>query len=87
MDLEWITGLLTTFLGSVGGYFIGKRKSEAETDSIVIQNVKEVLAVYAGTINDLKKEIGELKDKIGEYEKHIERLENQLREFRNSMKS
>ena len=79
-----ITALITIFT-TLGGYWYGSRKSNAETDSIVIQNVKENLAVYATTINDLKNEIEELKHKIVDYEKHIDKLNKELQEFRKQM--
>ena len=73
--------LITTFLG----YWFGSRKTNAETDKIVIDNVKEILGVYSTTINDLKIEIRELKDKIDEYEKQIDRMSIELYNFRKQM--
>lgn len=73
--------LITTFLG----YWFGSRKTNAETDKIVIENVKEILGVYSSTINDLKIEIRELKDKIDEYEKQIDRMSIELYNFRKQM--
>lgn len=73
--------LITTFLG----YWFGSRKTNAETDKIVIENVKEILGVYSSTINDLKVEIRELKDKIDDYEKQIDRMSIELYNFRKQM--
>lgn len=73
--------LITTFLG----YWFGSRKTNAETDKIVIENVKEILGVYSTTINDLKVEIRELKDKIDDYEKQIDRMSIELYNFRKQM--
>ena len=72
--LTGVITLITTFLG----YWFGSRKSNAETDKIVIENVKEILGVYSTTINDLKIEIRELKDKIDDYENKIEKMSKEL---------
>jgi predicted RNase H-like nuclease (RuvC/YqgF family) len=86
MDLEYIINAAIAFISSLTGYFFGSRKNNAETDSIVIDNVKEILGVYNTTINDLKAEIMELREKIDRYEKHIEKLQQELNAFRREMK-
>lgn len=86
MDLEYIINAVIAFVSSLTGYFFGSRKNNAETDSIVIDNVKEILGVYNTTINDLKAEIMELREKIERYEKHIEKLQQELNAFRREMK-
>jgi chromosome segregation ATPase len=82
---EVIITALVSALTTIGGFFLGKRKSNAETDTIVIQNVKEILGVYAITINDLKNEIRELKDKIDRYEEQIENMSIELNELRKQL--
>lgn len=76
--LTGLITLITTFLG----YWFGSRKTNAETDKIIIENVKELLEVYSSTINDLKIEIRELKDKIDDYEKQIDKMSKELSNFR-----
>lgn len=80
-----ITGLISA-LTTIVGYFLGKRKSNAETDSIVISNVKELLGVYSNTINDLKNEIKELKDKIDKYEEQIDNMSLEIHQLRKELK-
>jgi predicted RNase H-like nuclease (RuvC/YqgF family) len=86
MDFEFIVNAVIAFVSSLAGYFFGSRKNNAETDSIVIENVKEILGVYNTTITDLKAEIAELREKIEKYEKHIEKLQEELSAFRTEMK-
>lgn len=86
MDLEFIVNGIIAFVSSLAGYFFGSRKNNAETDRIVIDNVKEILGVYSSTINDLKNEISELKEKIEKYEAHIEKLKTELSDFRKEMR-
>jgi predicted RNase H-like nuclease (RuvC/YqgF family) len=83
--MEILSNFVIGLVGTLAGYFFGQRKNNAETDSIVIENVKEILAVYSQTIQDLKYEILELKDKIDEYEKIIDKLKSELHEFRKEM--
>ena len=78
---NFIIGIIT----ALAGYFFGLRKTNAETDTIVIDNVKELLGVYSQTIQDLKTEIRELKDKIDTYEQTIEKLKRELHDFRKDM--
>ena len=84
--MEILSNFIIGLVGTLAGYFFGQRKNNAETDSIVIENVKEILSVYSQTIQDLKSEIMELKDKIDEYEKIIDKLKSELQEFREEMK-
>jgi predicted RNase H-like nuclease (RuvC/YqgF family) len=84
--MDIILTALLTFIGTLAGYVFGNRKTNAETDRIVIENVKEILSVYSQTIADLKQEISELKDKIDNYEKQIECLNKELHDFRKEMK-
>jgi predicted RNase H-like nuclease (RuvC/YqgF family) len=86
MDLEFIVNAVIAFVSSLAGYFFGSRKNNAETDIIVIENVKEILGVYNTTSTDLKAEIAELREKIEKYEKHIEKLQEELSAFRTEMK-
>ena len=85
MDYSIILNALIAGLSSLVGYFFGNRKSNAETDRIVIENVKQILEVYASTIDDLKVEIQELKVKIVQYEKQIDLLQKELKDFRKQM--
>jgi peptidoglycan hydrolase CwlO-like protein len=84
--MEYLIQAVLTIIGTIAGYVWGSRKNNAEADSIVIQNVKEILGVYAQTIQDLKVEIGELKEKIDKYEKQIDCMNKELHEFRKEMK-
>jgi len=83
---EVVITTLVTAMTTIGGYLLGKRKSNAETDTIVISNVKELLGVYSNTINDLKNEIKELKDKIDKYEEQIDNMSLEIHQLRKELK-
>lgn len=84
--MDIVTNFIIGLVGTLAGYFFGMRRDNAETDSVVIKNVKEILEVYSTTIQDLKDEITELKNKIDEYEKLIDNLKCELHDFRKEMK-
>ena len=79
MDTGTIITALMTFFGTTIGYIYGNRKNQAETDGIVLKNVRELLSVYQDTIADLKDEIKRLEDKLDAYEKQIEEMSRELK--------
>ena len=76
MDNIVITAIFT-FISSLVGFFVGSRKNNAETDRIVLENMKGVIEVYTQTIEDLKHEVQELKEDIKEYQSCINKLEDE----------
>jgi predicted RNase H-like nuclease (RuvC/YqgF family) len=88
MDLDWnmILTMVLTAASSVAGYLFGRRRNEAETDKIVLDNVKDILMIYSDVIDDLKNEVKELKDKILEYEEIIGKLTREINTLRSDMK-
>jgi len=66
--------LLSNVLTGIAGWFVGRRKTNAETDSIVLKNLETSVNLYSQIINDLKKEIEGLNIKIQDLEKKIDEL-------------
>lgn len=58
-------------------WFVGKRKTDAETDNTVIKNLEASVNLYREIIQDLKKEIEALNVKILELEGKIDILHNE----------
>jgi predicted RNase H-like nuclease (RuvC/YqgF family) len=83
--MDIIPEIFVSLVSLLSGYFFGRRKSDAETDRIVIENVKEILDVYTSTIDALKEEVKDLKNKVVEYQKHIDKLQAELEMFRKEM--
>ena len=75
---EWIIAAVT----GLGGFLLGARKQQKETDSISIQNVASSLAVYQDIIEDLRKQIGDMQRKIDEMDKVIQTLENENKQLK-----
>jgi len=85
MDNIVITAIFS-FVSTLIGYFVGSRKNNAETDRIVLENMKGVIEVYTQTIDDLKREVSEMKAEIKEYKSCINKLEDELHQFKKQMK-
>lgn len=80
--------ILTTIIGffsTIVGYIVGSRKQQADTDRLVLDNVRGILDIYNSTINDLKNEINELKTKINEYEKMVDNMSVELNTLRKQL--
>jgi peptidoglycan hydrolase CwlO-like protein len=81
MNTELIL-LISNVLTAVVSFFIGKRKTNAETDSIILKNLENSILIYSTLIQNLKKEIESLNIKIQDLEKKIDDLmeeNNQLK--------
>jgi len=84
MDNVIITAIFS-FIATIVGFIFGSRKNQAETDKIVLDNVKGILDVYTRTIEDLKDEVSELKKEIKEYKACIDKMEKELNTFKKQM--
>jgi peptidoglycan hydrolase CwlO-like protein len=79
--------LISNILTGVAGFFVGKRRSDAETDNQVLRNLELSIGLYKNIIDDLKSEIHELNIKIQELEKKVELLmdENKKLKYHNGI--
>jgi len=66
--------IISNILTGVAGFFVGKRRSDAETDNQVLKNLELSINLYKEIIDDLKKEIHELNLQVQDLEKKVEDL-------------
>jgi len=66
--------LISNIITGVAGFFVGKRRSDAETDNQVLRNLELSISLYKNIIDDLKEEIHGLNLKIQDLEKKVESL-------------
>jgi peptidoglycan hydrolase CwlO-like protein len=66
--------LISNALTAVASFFIGKRKTDAETDNMVLKNLELSINLYKQIIDDLKKEIHDLNLQVQTLEKKVEEL-------------
>jgi len=73
MNTELIL-IISNALTGIAGWFVGRRRSNAETDNQVLRNLELSIGLYKNIIDDLKQEIHELNNKIQALEKKVEDL-------------
>ena len=66
--------LLSNILTGVASFFVGRRRSNAETDNQVLRNLELSIGLYKNIIDDLKTEIQGLNIKIQDLETKVEKL-------------
>jgi peptidoglycan hydrolase CwlO-like protein len=66
--------IISNTLTGIAAWFVGRRKSNAETDNQVLRNLELSISLYKNIIDDLKQEIHELNNKIQDLEKKVEML-------------
>jgi len=79
-----IEQIIMTIVTTLVGYFVGRRKSNAETDNQVLRNLELSIGLYKNIIDDLKAEIHELNIKVQELHKKVEDLMIENRKLKNN---
>jgi FtsZ-binding cell division protein ZapB len=74
--------LISNALTAIAGFFVGKRRSDAETDNAVLRNLELSIGLYKNIIDDLKEEIHSLNIKIQDLEKKVEMLMDENRNLK-----
>jgi peptidoglycan hydrolase CwlO-like protein len=74
--------LISNTLTGIAAWFVGKRKSDAETDNQVLRNLELSVNLYKNIIDDLRQEIHELNIKIDDLEKRVDALMYENRKLR-----
>ena len=80
--MNMIEQIIMTVVTTLIGYFVGKRKSNAETDNQVLKNLELSIGLYKNMIDDLRVEIRELNVKIQDLEKKVEELMNENKKLK-----
>ena len=74
--------LYNTITG-IAAWFVGKRKTNAETDNLVLSNLEKSMNIYQDLIQNLKEEIHQLNTKIQDLELKVDMLMKENRELKN----
>jgi predicted nucleic acid-binding Zn-ribbon protein len=74
--------LISNGLTALAGWFVGRRRSNAETDNQVLRNLELSIGLYKNIIDDLKQEIHELNIKIQTLESKVEDLMNENKKLK-----
>jgi cell division protein FtsB len=73
---------LSNALTATAGWFVGKRKTNAETDNLVLLNLEKSMSIYQDLIQNLKEEIHQLNTKIQDLELKVDMLMKENRELK-----
>jgi peptidoglycan hydrolase CwlO-like protein len=74
--------LISNMLTGIAGWFVGRRRSNAETDNQVLRNLELSIGLYKNIIDDLKEEIHQLNIKIQDLEKRVDGLMTENRKLK-----
>ena len=85
MNTEFIL-IISNALTGIAGWFVGRRRSNAETDNQVLRNLELSVNIYVKIIEDLKSEIHELNIKVNDLEKRVDSLMKENRELKTKTK-
>ncbi len=66
--------IISNVLTGIAGWFVGRRRQQADTDNQVLRNLELSINIYVKIIEDLKKEIHELNIKVQGLEQMVEKL-------------
>jgi peptidoglycan hydrolase CwlO-like protein len=73
---------LSNAITGIAAWFVGKRKTNAETDNLVLSNLEKSMSIYQELIKNLKDEIHELNTKIQDLELKVDMLMEENRKLK-----
>ena len=73
---------LSNAITGISAWFVGKRKTNAETDNLVLSNLEKSMSIYQDLIKNLKDEIHELNTKIQDLELKVDMLMEENRKLK-----
>ena len=84
--MENIWMFISSALTGIAGWAVGRRKSAAETDNIVLANLESSVNLYKLIIDNLRDEIQLLNGKMEQMEKKIDELTAENKKLRTLLK-
>jgi peptidoglycan hydrolase CwlO-like protein len=73
---------LSNAITGIAAWFVGKRKTNAETDNLVLSNLEKSMSIYQDLIKNLKDEIHQLNTKIQDLELKVDMLMEENRKLK-----
>jgi peptidoglycan hydrolase CwlO-like protein len=73
---------LSNAITAIASFFVGKRKTNAETDNLVLSNLEKSMSIYQELIKNLKDEIHQLNTKIQDLELKVDMLMEENRKLK-----
>jgi len=82
---ETLLLFLSNAITGLAGWFVGRKRQQADTDNQVLRNLELAVGLYKNIIDDLKQEIHELNIKIQELEKKVDELHKENNKLKSSI--
>jgi predicted ribosome quality control (RQC) complex YloA/Tae2 family protein len=84
---EGIVLIISNALTAFASFFVGRRKTEADSDNAILNNLAASINIYKTIIDDLKEEIHQLNIKVEQLEKKVDLLTEENTKLRGYGKS
>jgi archaellum component FlaC len=84
---EGIVLIISNALTAFASFFVGRRKTEADSDNAILNNLAVSINIYKTIIDDLKEEIHQLNIKVEQLEKKVDLLTEENTKLRGYGKS
>jgi peptidoglycan hydrolase CwlO-like protein len=84
---ETILLLISNAITGFAGWFVGKKRQQADTDNQVLRNLEIAVGIYKNLIDDLKDEIHQLNIKIQDLEKKVDELHAENKKLKSKKNS
>jgi uncharacterized protein (DUF3084 family) len=85
VDAISIIASIVPILSGLAGYFFGKRKNNAEAESVELLNVGKAVNIYKDAAAERDEWISRQRLVIADHEKHIKEQRKQINEYRELM--
>ncbi len=82
---ETLLLLISNGITAVAGWFVGRRKVNAEIENQTLRNLELAVNLYKNIIDDLKQEIHELNIKIQDLEKKVDQLHAENKKLKSKL--
>lgn len=82
---ETILLFISNAITGLAGWFVGRKRQQADTDNQVLRNLELAVGLYKNIIDDLKEEIHQLNIKIQELEKKVDELHKENNKLKSSI--
>jgi peptidoglycan hydrolase CwlO-like protein len=77
--------IVSNTLTALAGFFVGRRKANAESDNQILRNLELSINIYSDLVKNLKEEIKSLNIKIQDLEKKVDELHQENKRLKSSL--
>ena len=82
---ETLLLFLSNAVTASAAWYVGKRKTNAETDNLVLSNLEKSMSIYQDLITNLREEIHQLNNKIQDLESKVDMLVEENRQLKKKL--